>query len=280
MDTSKLNAGIQGCPEGSSSGSELEPSKTPLSVRLKKVREDVLRVGQKEAASLWGVGVSTLQRYEWGERAFDVSFAEKVCASAGVRLDWLIRGEEPMLRGDIPALEGGGVAPSQFPGQSQHLAQQIMSQHGGIETASSVAMAEFYQRGGTPEALNAHIEQASRHAAAEFSEKMKKVQSQALAALTQPPSAEIRAELQRRTEARSRQLWFFLRCMDRDPAASDDSPLNSLLLGRTTDVLNVLSGGTASMEFLMAHPHLVDIAADLALAYEAALKSGVTAPQA
>ena len=78
-----------------------------IAARLAEVVETRF-TNQREAARVAGISKSTLQRYVAGSTGFDLEAVVVLGVAAGVSLDWLIFGEEPVVSGRVAG--GGGLS--------------------------------------------------------------------------------------------------------------------------------------------------------------------------
>ncbi|AOJ08688.1 MULTISPECIES: XRE family transcriptional regulator [Burkholderia] len=78
----------------SSSDRDVETFNKQVGERLRRVRTDVLKTSIAEMAATFGIGTSTIQRYENGERTPDAFFLRQVAERAGVPINSLF-GQEP-----------------------------------------------------------------------------------------------------------------------------------------------------------------------------------------
>jgi len=88
--------------------------KSGFAIRLASV---VPRKKQGEMAEKLGVSLSTLSRWANGRQMPQLQYVERIAEVAGVRLDWLLKGEGPEQPGDedlitqrIEALEAVGLS--------------------------------------------------------------------------------------------------------------------------------------------------------------------------
>lgn len=85
-------------PNGHSSSEwEVESFNKDMGDRLKHIRTDVLNLSVAAMAKRFGVGTSTVQRYESGERTADALFIAKVADDTGLDERWILRGEGNQL---------------------------------------------------------------------------------------------------------------------------------------------------------------------------------------
>ena len=80
---------------------------TTIGERIRQVRGSTSR---KDFAPELSIHVTTLQRYEDGERSPDAEFLSRLCRWKSIRADWLLTGEGPMSREPHIADESGGYA--------------------------------------------------------------------------------------------------------------------------------------------------------------------------
>lgn len=95
MKTTKLDV-----KSFSSSGEKLETGRSALGKRIRAARE-AGNDTRNTAAELFEIAVATLSAWELGQREPDATKLGQIARHYGVRLNWLIFGEEPMREGDL-----------------------------------------------------------------------------------------------------------------------------------------------------------------------------------
>lgn len=75
--------------------------------RIKRLRGDE---SLPSFAEKFGVHKNTITRYEKGESLPDAGFLQQVCTAYSVNPAWLLTGEEPMRRGEVPGEASRAVA--------------------------------------------------------------------------------------------------------------------------------------------------------------------------
>ena len=192
-------------------------------------------------------GFSPQTVHEWiaKDRMPGRNSMKALVAATGMPEEWWLSGEEPMLLADAPkeaenptydAADGSALARAAQAGApvSRQAAVSTREMHGGALEAARRALAAAH----TPEAQAAAADEA-----------------------------------QRRHDALKPYLWFIVQVTDCEGRGQEDEPPNWALIQRVSAILEALMGGRLDYAFLMAHPHLVNEAADLVLAYDQAAKA-------
>lgn len=89
--------------ELSSSEREVETFNKMVGGRIRHIRTDVLRLSVAAMAAEFGVGTSTIQRYESGERTADAFFLAQVAGRGGVSVNFLCGLESPSGASQAPS---------------------------------------------------------------------------------------------------------------------------------------------------------------------------------
>lgn len=131
--TNNLNDGAALSTDHSTSATELERFRKSLGARIARVRTEAFKESQKGFASRMGVGLTTLQRYESGEREPDGSFLLHLADVGQLRLEWLLRGVAPMQEGmlEFDFSEGrvdSGDAPAATMSAGESASNQVQSE--------------------------------------------------------------------------------------------------------------------------------------------------------
>jgi transcriptional regulator with XRE-family HTH domain len=117
-----------------------------LGERLKQARAR-LDLTQKELCFLAGLPLQSLKDYEGGKR---LPGAEALCAyaSAGVRVDWLLTGDGPMLQADVAQPAAPAAPPTFDEAALTKVISLVIDNARSGETAENRArmVIEFYSR--------------------------------------------------------------------------------------------------------------------------------------